>query len=89
MDQSLFPPLTSSLYVSGPTATPNWKTLLSSQSESPEDFNLSYIPNEEDKIVFLDEEIDEGSKLWNLALMGYTLGRRPFYGNLLLTINNL
>ncbi|KAI0524705.1 hypothetical protein KFK09_004087 [Dendrobium nobile] len=37
----------------------------------------------EDHISFSDDEIAEGACVWNQALFGYPIGKRPSYGKLL------
>lgn len=40
---------------------------------------LDYIPLGTEGVVITNEELDEGSKLWGHALVGYVLGLKPGY----------
>ncbi|KAL0921203.1 hypothetical protein M5K25_008255 [Dendrobium thyrsiflorum] len=89
MDPSLFdasfPPLSTHLQPSSstnPFSSRNWNKILTG-SPSPCDFQISSLPTPEETIPFPHEDIVDASDEWNLALVGYSLGKRPYYETLL------
>ncbi|KAL0911160.1 hypothetical protein M5K25_019277 [Dendrobium thyrsiflorum] len=89
LDPSLFdasfPPLSTHSKPSSSTKPPsplNWNKILIG-SPSPCDFQISSFPTPEDTIPFPHEDIVDASDEWNLALVGYSLGRRLYYETLL------
>ncbi|KAL0919446.1 hypothetical protein M5K25_011541 [Dendrobium thyrsiflorum] len=79
-----FPPLTSSTSSLPPSSSKplTWDRILTG-SPNPTEFTISTLPTPEDIIPFMQDDIAVANDEWNLALVGYSLGRRPFYEALL------
>ncbi|KAL0909811.1 hypothetical protein M5K25_020709 [Dendrobium thyrsiflorum] len=89
LDPSLFeaslPPFskqTVPLTSAKPSSPRNWNKILVG-TPSPGDFQISSFPTPDGTIPFPHEDIVDASDEWNLALVGYSLGRRPYYETLL------
>ncbi|KAI0500141.1 hypothetical protein KFK09_018350 [Dendrobium nobile] len=65
-----------------------WTRVLA-DNPNPSLFAVSAIPTPEDIIPFAHEDVVEASSEWNMALAGYSLGKRPFYGSLLATVSKV
>ncbi|KAL0921210.1 hypothetical protein M5K25_008262 [Dendrobium thyrsiflorum] len=81
---SAFPPLVSSSSPSLPKP-PSWDRILTG-SPNPTEFSISMLQTPEEIIPFQQDDIAEANDEWSLALVGYSLGRRPFYETLLKAI---
>ncbi|KAL0924452.1 hypothetical protein M5K25_005283 [Dendrobium thyrsiflorum] len=81
---SAFPPLVSSSSPSLPKP-PSWDRILTG-SPNPSEFSISTLQTPEEIIPFQQDDIAEANDEWSLALVGYSLGRRPFYETLLKAI---
>ncbi|KAL0913108.1 hypothetical protein M5K25_016540 [Dendrobium thyrsiflorum] len=81
---SAFPPLVSSSSPSLPKP-PSWDRILTG-SPNPTEFSISTLQTPEEIIPFQQDDIAEANDEWSLALVGYSLGRRPFYETLLKAI---
>lgn len=64
----------------------SWKDIISSQYASSKPFSLSYIPLSFDEVSFSQDNLIESIKEWDLSLVGYSIGKRPYYASLLTTI---
>ncbi|PKU82152.1 hypothetical protein MA16_Dca004170 [Dendrobium catenatum] len=87
---SNFPPLSTSSPVSKiPSSLKDWCNIFSPAQTSPtsKSFSFSHHPLEPEVIPFSSEKLVSGSKDWSLCLVGYSIGRRPFYEALLGAIN--
>ncbi|XP_020672763.1 uncharacterized protein LOC110092522 [Dendrobium catenatum] len=86
-----FPPLPNS---SSPLPNPGtscplpWDRVFSDPPVASE-FNISALPTPEEIIDFPTEDIAEAVEEYNLALVGYSLGKRPYYEALLKAVTNL
>lgn len=85
-----FPPLASS---SGslplPSSSPlDWKNLLATTPQVSTTFShsLSFVPAKNLTAKFSPEQFVAGAAEWSLSLVGYSIGKRPFYEALLSTI---
>ncbi|KAI0492474.1 hypothetical protein KFK09_026747 [Dendrobium nobile] len=86
MDSSLplsdFPPLS---YDGGVSPWPqcNWKAIFASEDSSQNDLHLSHFPQEPEIIPFTGDKLTKGTEDWSHYLVGYSIGRRPYYEALL------
>ncbi|KAL0927111.1 hypothetical protein M5K25_001268 [Dendrobium thyrsiflorum] len=80
---SAFPPLISS--TPSLSKPPSWDYILMG-SPNPTKFSISTLQTPEEIIPFQQDDIAEANDEWSLALVGYSLGRRPFYEALLKAI---
>ncbi|KAI0524143.1 hypothetical protein KFK09_003507 [Dendrobium nobile] len=79
-----FPPLT--LHAGGPSSSlpsRNWKNIVVDAEPVSKDLPLSFLLLEPDIIPFAGERLVKGAENWNLCLVGYSIGRRPYYEALL------
>ncbi|KAL0916672.1 hypothetical protein M5K25_014201 [Dendrobium thyrsiflorum] len=88
MDPSLFstdfPPLPSSAEeVRPPTHNCNWKNIVVSTEQIANDIPLSFYPSKPEVIPFSGKNFTKAAQDWSLCLVGYSIGRRPFYKALL------
>ncbi|KAI0507490.1 hypothetical protein KFK09_013615 [Dendrobium nobile] len=81
-----FPPLVAAGGVPSPPAR-NWKSAFAAGESDSSAFHFSHHPNEPDIIPFSGDKLSLGAKDWNLCLVGYSIGRRPFYEALLAAVN--
>ncbi|KAL0915557.1 hypothetical protein M5K25_015983 [Dendrobium thyrsiflorum] len=88
---SSFPPIPNSTIPSSSGKTPNPLHFLGALASSPLpcDFSISSIPTPDEVIDFPTADIADAVGEWNFALVGYSLGKRPFYEALLSAVNNL
>ncbi|KAL0923408.1 hypothetical protein M5K25_007464 [Dendrobium thyrsiflorum] len=76
-----FPPLAPS---SGACISPrDWSHIFGSTEAPNKSLHLSFFPYEPEVISFSDEKLLSGAESWSLCLVGYSLGRRPYYEALL------
>ncbi|KAL0919886.1 hypothetical protein M5K25_012011 [Dendrobium thyrsiflorum] len=79
-----FPPLPSSQAGVPPPVLRNWANILDAQDlSSEENIPLSHFPSEPEIIPFSDSVLAKGAQDWSFCLVGYSIGRRPFYEALL------
>ncbi|KAL0911502.1 hypothetical protein M5K25_019650 [Dendrobium thyrsiflorum] len=71
-----------------PPPSRNWKSIVVDFDPSSKDIPLSYLPKEPEIIPFAGERLSKGAEDWKLCLVGYSVGRRPFYEALLKAIRN-
>ncbi|KAI0527449.1 hypothetical protein KFK09_003050 [Dendrobium nobile] len=87
---AVFPPLASSTTSLAPSAKDllHWKLLFSSQSPVSHDFSssLAHHPTKNFTAHFTKSQFDAGALEWSFSLVGYSIGRRPFYEALLSVI---
>ncbi|KAL0912348.1 hypothetical protein M5K25_018315 [Dendrobium thyrsiflorum] len=88
---SSFPPFLNSSIPSTSNKPPNPLHFLGALASSPLpcDFSISPFPTPDEIIDFPTEDIADAVGEWNFALVGYSLGKRPFYEALLSTVTNL
>lgn len=73
----------------GSTSAPivgSWKDLLSAQYANTKPFSLSFVPEESPEVSFSQDDLAEEQNEWDLSLIGYVVGKHPFYGLLLAAI---
>ncbi|KAI0507741.1 hypothetical protein KFK09_013869 [Dendrobium nobile] len=90
LNPSSFPPLpnsTSTALASSSTPLP-WDRVFSNPPPIGE-FNISPVPTPDEIIDFPTLDIADAVEEWNLALVGYSLGNRPYYGALLNAVKRL
>ncbi|KAL0923294.1 hypothetical protein M5K25_007345 [Dendrobium thyrsiflorum] len=80
-----FPPLSSSVLAAiPPTTNRNWTSMFDPpEASSSDNIPLSFYPEEPMTIAFYGEKLSKGAEDWNLCLVGYSIGKRPFYEALL------
>ncbi|KAI0489283.1 hypothetical protein KFK09_029125 [Dendrobium nobile] len=73
---------------SRPSVLPLWKNLLTTTPQISSDFShsLSYTPTQNFTANFTADQYVAGAPEWSLSLVGYSIGKRPFYEALLSTI---
>ncbi|PKU75538.1 hypothetical protein MA16_Dca011314 [Dendrobium catenatum] len=84
LSTTVFPPLSGSSLL-GPTPLPPPPSYASNLAASPsprEEWPLSFVKPAK-KLSFVMNDLNEGKSLWNLSLVGYSLGPRPYYERLL------
>ncbi|XP_028553650.1 uncharacterized protein LOC110096650 [Dendrobium catenatum] len=85
---SEFPHLSSSSAAATPVSLRNWNQIFApNPSSASKVFNFLHHPSEPDIIPFSSEKLAKGGDDWRLCLVGYSIGRRPFYEALLGAIN--
>ncbi|KAI0513437.1 hypothetical protein KFK09_009458 [Dendrobium nobile] len=100
LSNSVFPPLLASSLpsrnmhpvqtrVSSQKPLPWTRVFTDNPNPNPSLFAVSTIPTPEDIIPFAHEDVVEASSEWNMALVGYSLGKRPFYGSLLAAVSKV
>ncbi|KAL0917549.1 hypothetical protein M5K25_012616 [Dendrobium thyrsiflorum] len=88
MDFPSLPSLRTSEGGISPPPSRNWKNIVVESDPSSKDIPLSYLPKEPEIIPFAGDRISKGAEHWKLCLVGYSVGRRPFYEALLKAIRN-
>ncbi|KAL0929059.1 hypothetical protein M5K25_000999 [Dendrobium thyrsiflorum] len=83
-----FPSLRSPGEGTSPPPARNWKNIVVDSDPSSKDIPLSFFPKELEIIPFAGERLTKGAEHWNMCLVGYSVGRRPFYEALLNAIRN-
>ncbi|XP_028549034.1 uncharacterized protein LOC114579204 [Dendrobium catenatum] len=90
MSDDGFPPLTTSSTskTPPPSILPLWNNLLTSTLQISTDFShsLGLVPTQNFTANFTTEQFVAGAPEWTLSLVGYSIGKRPFYEALLSTI---
>ncbi|XP_020687148.1 uncharacterized protein LOC110102962 [Dendrobium catenatum] len=67
-----------------PSSTPrNWNKVFAPEPSASKVLCLSHFPQEPEIVPFSEEKLTKGGEDWNLCLVGYSIGRRPFYEALL------
>ncbi|KAI0524447.1 hypothetical protein KFK09_003817 [Dendrobium nobile] len=91
MSSSIFPPLNSSSNPNSSSSTllsGDWKNLIASQPLVSNEFTsaISHFPTQNTTTHFTAAQFNAGSPKWALSLVGYSIGRCPYYEALLITI---
>ncbi|KAI0530809.1 hypothetical protein KFK09_000357 [Dendrobium nobile] len=81
-----FPPLSSARVVS-PLPQRNWNVVFSPDVSTSDELHLSHFPQEPKIVLFSEEKLFSGAGDWSRCLVGYSIGRRPYYEALLGAIN--
>ncbi|XP_020700647.2 uncharacterized protein LOC110112685 [Dendrobium catenatum] len=61
----------------------NWNQIFAPDTSTPTTLNLSHYPAEPEIVPFTNDNMSKGGEDWSLCLVGYSIGRRPFYEALL------
>ncbi|KAL0903291.1 hypothetical protein M5K25_027660 [Dendrobium thyrsiflorum] len=69
-----------------PPSLHNWRDVIAPADCSAGDLHLSHYPLEPEVIPFSGEKLSKGAEDLNLCLVGYSIGRRPYYEALLTAI---
>ncbi|PKU69312.1 uncharacterized protein LOC110110717 [Dendrobium catenatum] len=87
MDSSLlpsaFPPLASSSGIGARSTPKDWSQVFVSGNSTLNSIKFSHFPEEPDVIPFSGDKLQQGGEDWKLCLVGYSIGRRPYYEALL------
>ncbi|KAL0927369.1 hypothetical protein M5K25_001533 [Dendrobium thyrsiflorum] len=75
-----FPPLSS---ISALPAPANWSSAVSTPRPTEKAFVLSTSTSPDDPLDFTEKHVTAAKLEWSLTLVGYSIGRRPFYEALL------
>ncbi|KAI0492837.1 hypothetical protein KFK09_027113 [Dendrobium nobile] len=95
MDASSFPPLVNPLGTSSSKASPPrvldrlWSNIIAEPAPSTPHIPISLIEVPEEIIPFNKEYTDAAAADWNLCLVGYSIGKRPYYEALKETANHV
>ncbi|KAI0488382.1 hypothetical protein KFK09_028212 [Dendrobium nobile] len=87
LDSSVFSPLGSPSNGKDGTRARDWSKVFTPVNPSPKSLNHSHHPLEPEIIPFSGEKLASGGDDWKLCLVGYSIGRRPFYEAFLGAIN--
>ncbi|KAI0522857.1 hypothetical protein KFK09_005242 [Dendrobium nobile] len=82
-----FPPLGPSFEGISASVPKNWSKVFAPDNDAPKSLLFSHHPSEPDIIPFSREKLCKGGEDWDLCLVGYSMGRRPYYEALLGAIN--
>ncbi|KAL0927005.1 hypothetical protein M5K25_003265 [Dendrobium thyrsiflorum] len=66
-----------------------WKNILSSNNPPPNEFQLTFIPTQEEVIAFDFDDTKIKSDEWSLSLVGYSMGQGLYYKAILATIHKV
>lgn len=64
----------------------NWKEIFTSSNGTSTNFLFSYIPPTSSDVSFSEEELEIGKKECIFTLVGHAIGKRAFYGSLLVEV---
>ncbi|KAI0504773.1 hypothetical protein KFK09_015726 [Dendrobium nobile] len=78
-----FPPLVSSPAKPTRFTPKDWNLAFAPQPSVPKVLNLSHFPSESEIVPFSEEKLSKGGEDWSFCLVGYSIGRRPYYEALL------
>ncbi|KAI0498900.1 hypothetical protein KFK09_019798 [Dendrobium nobile] len=84
-----FPPLVSSSLGGARTTPRDWSKVFVSENSAPKSLNFSHFPSKPEIIPFSGQKLQQGGEDWKFCLVGYSIGRRPFYEALLGAINKI
>ncbi|KAL0917259.1 hypothetical protein M5K25_012306 [Dendrobium thyrsiflorum] len=76
---SEFPLLAPSSGAPPPLPPRSWSNIFAPPEPSSKNLDLSFHPSEPEIIPFSGEKLSIGAEDWSLCLVGYSVGRRPFY----------
>lgn len=82
-----FPPLGQSSGGFTSSVQRNWSKAFAPEDCAPKAFQFTHHPSEPDIIPFSGDKLSKGGEEWTFCLVGYSIGRRPFYEALLGAIN--
>ncbi|PKU69397.1 uncharacterized protein LOC110112516 [Dendrobium catenatum] len=74
-----FPPLSQSPSGKAKFTPKNWNLVFAPETSAPKALNLSHFPDEPEIVPFSNDSLSKGGEDWSLCLVGYSIGRRPFY----------
>ncbi|XP_020679054.1 uncharacterized protein LOC110097149 [Dendrobium catenatum] len=77
-----FPPLVNSPGLAR-VIPKSWNKMFETTKSSPNPLKFSHFPSEPDIIPFSGEKLSHGGEDWKLCMVGYSIGRRPYYEALL------
>ncbi|PKU77052.1 hypothetical protein MA16_Dca001658 [Dendrobium catenatum] len=80
---SEFPPLGSSSGGVAQVLPRNWNQVFAPDASAPKAFHFTHHPSKLQIIPFSGDKLSKGGEDWKLCLIGYSIGRRPFYEALL------
>ncbi|KAL0913651.1 hypothetical protein M5K25_017130 [Dendrobium thyrsiflorum] len=80
-----FPPLSLSSTAPSPAvrAPLDWSNIANPTSFASKDLPIAFRHTQEEVIVFPKAKTDSAAEEWNLSLVGYSVGKRPYYEALL------
>ncbi|XP_020675198.1 uncharacterized protein LOC110094329 [Dendrobium catenatum] len=82
-----FPPLGQSSGGPPTLIQKNWTKVFAPEGSAPKAFQFTHHPSEPEIIPFFGENLSKGGEDWTFCLLGYSIGRRPYYEALLGAIN--
>ncbi|KAI0488971.1 hypothetical protein KFK09_028812 [Dendrobium nobile] len=85
-----FPPLSKATEHGQQSATfpAPWTDNFTTPEPRSEVFPMTFVPPEQ-KLSFSTDDLSEGISFWNLTLVGYSIGQRPYYERLLASMRKL
>ncbi|XP_020692280.1 uncharacterized protein LOC110106668 [Dendrobium catenatum] len=84
-----FPPLPNSSVLGLPPSGLSYADNVSAPASKPNTFPVSFFSPGQKKLSFNVNDLSEGKSIWNNALIGYSLGPRPYYERLLKAMQKL
>ncbi|XP_020673666.1 uncharacterized protein LOC110093193 [Dendrobium catenatum] len=84
-----FPPLPSASVLGNPPTVLSYADNVSAPASKPNVFLVSFFSPGQKKLSFNSNDLSEGKTIWNNALIGYSLGPRPYYERLLKAMQRL
>ncbi|KAI0515812.1 hypothetical protein KFK09_008480 [Dendrobium nobile] len=83
LSSSDFPPLVTASGGASPPPNRNWLAACTADGPSESELHLSHFPDEPEIVPFTGSKLISGAANWKLCLVGYSIGRRPYYEALL------
>ncbi|XP_028554509.1 uncharacterized protein LOC114580608 [Dendrobium catenatum] len=83
LPSSDFPPLVSSPSKQSRVFSKSWNKVFEPSNATANALKFSHFPSEPDIIPFSGEKLSNGGEDWKLCVVGYSIGRRPYYEALL------
>ncbi|KAI0523298.1 hypothetical protein KFK09_005693 [Dendrobium nobile] len=74
-----FPPLSQKLGGDVRPSPKIWTHVFAPDVTAPNSFTFSHHPSEPEVIPFTGDSLNKGGQDWGFCLVGYSIGRRPFY----------
>ncbi|KAI0495443.1 hypothetical protein KFK09_021744 [Dendrobium nobile] len=84
-----YPPLPNSSVLGLPTPGLSYADNVSAPTTKPNAFPVTFFSPGQKKLSFNVNDLSEGKTIWNNALIGYSLGPRPYYERLLKAMQKL
>ncbi|KAI0492373.1 hypothetical protein KFK09_026644 [Dendrobium nobile] len=67
------------VFVVSPNSKKTWNGLWTSRQSSSKPYSVSFIPSSDDLAHISEEDVASASKKWVFTLVGYSLGKHPYF----------